>query len=705
MKEIFDWVLWFQELASSIREGGQQYLAGKAREVDWGPTDPPLLKFGDENIDPFSFFYYLAARNSQDNWKTVYRSVAEVFEKRISIDSPPEEGFYFPTGRANNTLFHGKDSGNLDLLWTLFEQAVSDSMRDHTFEAALEIKGVGVSKLTQALFLIAPTRFLPFDGESTAALEIGKYSKPPPKITWNEYRQEMEKIKNAFPGCECYEIQMFAYLWKNGLIPVNFGSHYQVSTNVYDEAKDYWGKDFKPNNWVYTGGPGNRKAWPAQGGRFPLDRPVRGDIVLVRFGQKGRGIGIVYKNDYTDKLSDDSRLHVLWLNKMSANLAGNFRLQGFSRAWEPTQQAFRSTAAYSPTFELLERIGGVAPPPGPKGSKPVSSESVEHPLNQILYGPPGTGKTWNAESLAIAIVTGVDVDQIGEEDHAKLRDLRFDPKAGRGQIAMVTFHQSFSYEDFVEGIRPKLEGGGEIDYELRDGIFKRIANTAWEDRGRRYVLVIDEINRGNIPKILGELITLVEDSRRLGKPGETKVTLPYSNEDFGVPKNLHIIGTMNTADRSILLLDTALRRRFDFVEMMPNPQHKRISDELKAVDIRKMLKAMNERISLLLDREHQIGHTYLFHVKDMKALADKFQNAIFPLLQEYFYDDWSKIREVLGRNGFVVKQELDYAKKLQNSDLVDEDRIVYERLQDGDLKWRDPDEYKKIYSDNGSESS
>ena len=119
MKEIFDWVAWFQELASKIKGGGPGNLAEKARKVDWGPTDPPLLKFGDENIDPFSFFYYLAARNSQDNWKTVYRSVAEVFEKQVSIDSPPEEGFYFPTGRANNTLFHGKDSGNLDLLWKI----------------------------------------------------------------------------------------------------------------------------------------------------------------------------------------------------------------------------------------------------------------------------------------------------------------------------------------------------------------------------------------------------------------------------------------------------------------------------------------------------------------------------------------------------------------------------------------------------------
>ena len=314
----------------------------------------------------------------------------------------------------------------------------------------------------------------------------------------------------------------------------------------------------------------------------------------------------------------------------------------------------------------------------------------------------------------MAVVDGVDVKRLDKKYRARLKKLRFKRRTGKartdteqwtGQIAMVTFHQSFSYEDFIEGIRPKLEGAGEIDYELRDGIFKRIANTARENRDRRYVLVIDEINRGNIPKILGELITLVEDSRRLGKPGETRATLPYSNQDFGVPENLHIIGTMNTADRSILLLDTALRRRFHFVEMMPDPEDKHIFDDIQGVRIRKMLKAMNERISLLLDREHQIGHTYLFHVKNVEALADKFQNAIFPLLQEYFYDDWSKIREVLGGNGFVVEQKPKYTTGLRGSDLVDGDRIVYGRLGDGDPKWRDPEEYKKIYSDNDSESS
>lgn len=341
-------------------------------------------------------------------------------------------------------------------------------------------------------------------------------------------------------------------------------------------------------------------------------------------------------------------------------------------------------------------------------SKYMSSvEPLErHPLNQILYGPPGTGKTWNAVNHAMAIVKGAKLDEIGDEDRAQFHAFRFDPEAGIGQITMVTFHQSFSYEDFVEGIRPRLDGE-EIGYELRDGVFKRIANAARkdEDPEKRYVLIIDEINRGNIPKIFGELITLVEDSKRLGEDDGMSVTLPYSNQDFGVPSNLYIIGTMNTADRSILLLDTALRRRFDFVEMMPDPEHNLISNNVGGVDARKMLKAMNERISLLLDREHQIGHTYLFDVNDLKSLSDKFQNKIFPLLQEYFYDDWSKIREVLGGAGFVSEQKLGYAKQLRDSDFVDADRKVYERLPEEDSQWLEADEYKKIYSDDSASES
>ena len=181
-----------------------------------------------------------------------------------------------------------------------------------------------------------------------------------------------------------------------------------------------------------------------------------------------------------------------------------------------------------------------------------------------------------------------------EHDNVRFHNLQFDPNSDSGQVAMVTFHQNFAYEDFIEGIRPALgdEIGDQIRYKLHDGIFKKIARAAEKDSDKQFVLIIDEINRGNIAKIFGELITLIEDSRRLGAEDEIKVTLPYSQTPFGVPKNLYLIGTMNTADRSIQLLDTALRRRFIFIEMMPEPEHQGISTDVDGVNCQKMLRAM-----------------------------------------------------------------------------------------------------------------
>ena len=323
--------------------------------------------------------------------------------------------------------------------------------------------------------------------------------------------------------------------------------------------------------------------------------------------------------------------------------------------------------------------------------------SVKHPLNQILYGPPGTGKTYHTVARALAIIDGESVHERREGDIERFHALQFNPDTCTGQVAMVTFHQNFAYEDFIEGIRPTLgdEAEGQIRYELRDGIFKQIADAAKEEKSKRFVLIIDEINRGNIAKIFGELITLIEDSRRLDENDETKVTLPYSKDSFGVPNNLYLIGTMNTADRSIQLLDTALRRRFDFVEMMPKPEL--ISKKLKdaEVDCQEMLKTMNERITTLLDREHQIGHTYLLGVDTMEKLSYAFQNKIFPLLQEYFFDDWSKIRAVLGRNDFVTQKNVP--NLFLGLEQADEDRTIYERLPGDNSRWTDPEEYKKIY--------
>lgn len=312
------------------------------------------------------------------------------------------------------------------------------------------------------------------------------------------------------------------------------------------------------------------------------------------------------------------------------------------------------------------------PAVNPEGSRPASA-----PENKILYGPPGTGKTHATRDLAYYLC-GADDDFAYQE----------------GQIEFITFHQSYSYEEFVEGIRPVLatsSAGSQqsVQYRLVDGVFKRLALLAlseglpdvyhdldadvriaeaktaldnWQtlkslnfdrDDIKQFVLVIDEINRGNISRILGELITLLEPSKRLGCDDQVIVTLPYSGERFAVPPNLHVIGTMNTADRSIALMDIALRRRFQFEEMMPDADvlvaHLTgTSDAAWAKTVTQIMTTINERICLLYDRDHQIGHSFFMKADSPRALRDIFKYEIIPLLQEYFHNAWERIAIVLG---------------------------------------------------------
>lgn len=235
----------------------------------------------------------------------------------------------------------------------------------------------------------------------------------------------------------------------------------------------------------------------------------------------------------------------------------------------------------------------------------------------------------------------------------------------------VTFHQAYSYEDFVEGIRPELDKeSGELSYSPQDGVFRRICQRAEADPEHRYAIFIDEINRGNVAKIFGELITLIETDKRTSGDNGMRITLPYSREPFGVPANLDIYGTMNTADRSIALLDTALRRRFRFKELMPNSSKIAGSDgagnildeDGKQINLRKLLDAMNHRIRFLLSRDLMLGHAYLCSVTDLTQLKTVFLNQFIPLLQEYFYEDWHKIQ--------LVFRDIDATGKLVEAPLI-----------------------------------
>ena len=363
----------------------------------------------------------------------------------------------------------------------------------------------------------------------------------------------------------------------------------------------------------------------------------------------------------------------------------------------------------SPLRELWQDPELENGPEPDQGDPKPEADTMRYPLNQILYGPPGTGKTWNTVNYAVTIIEDKPLAELEGEGREKVKQ-RFDRLKKNGQIEMVTFHQNFTYEDFIEGIRPVLAGdeSKNIEYKLHKGIFREIAERADKNRtgqpdDPKYVLIIDEINRGNIAKIFGELITLIERSKRIGGDDAATVTLPYSQDSFGVPDNLYIIGTMNTADRSIALLDTALRRRFEFIEMMPNSKH--VSDNIDGVDCKKLLNAMNDRIRFLLDREHQIGHTYFMDVERITgkdSLAATFKNKIIPLLQEYFYDNWEKIDLVLNKNGFI--KEIDIPEDLRGS-LVDDNREVYELLSFSSTKWKDPKSYQAIYEKGRGETS
>jgi 5-methylcytosine-specific restriction protein B len=292
------------------------------------------------------------------------------------------------------------------------------------------------------------------------------------------------------------------------------------------------------------------------------------------------------------------------------------------------------------------------------------------PENIIYYGPPGTGKTLQLQGL--------------------LKDKYTDRESGDEYFEFVTFHQSYGYEEFVEGLRPVVTrpgkkrvanseensvSSGEVRYEIKPGAFLKLCERARQDTSKQYAIVIDEINRGNISKIFGELITLVEVDKRESGDYPAKVTLPYSCESFSVPSNVDVIGTMNTADRSLALIDTALRRRFEFIPLMPDPSvlaDATFTHDGVTISVEEILVMINKRIEALYDRDHMVGHAYFTRIKTLKneerfnELKKIFQKKIIPLLEEYFFDDWQKIRLVLGDNQKQKQPHLQFVKEVSN---------------------------------------
>ncbi len=573
----------------------------------------------------------------------------------------------------------------------------------------------------------------------------------------------------------------------------------------------------------------------------------------------------IYKQDTIDKLCEDFALNSVGnrTQKSYDILRKSYEILGIESANKNIETVYEISAMLWDNREKLrqdQNTGDKRKTEGDKGVTEMGNTTESLPKNIILYGPPGTGKTYNSIIRAVNIIEGKTFFEKG----SKFEEIkkRYNDYVKEGKIAFTTFHQSYGYEEFIEGIKPVIDDendGGEIKYKVQDGIFKefclkaekpvarkmdlksfginenptfwkvslngtgdneirrdclnngyiriafdsygknvtdesdftkeggrnvlnafisgmkngdivlscysntsidaigviegdyewredfseykRVRKVKWLVKGKiqdvdkhndnkaltlgtvyklndidkdwiyglieqeksknenvekeeskddRRVFIIDEINRGNISKIFGELITLIEDTKRIGQQEEMKAILPYSKKEFGVPDNVYIIGTMNTADRSIALMDTALRRRFAFEEMPPKPEL--LNADIEGINVKTVLETINKRIEFLYDREHTIGHSFFMKLKEDGAtignLADIFKNKIIPLLQEYFYDDYEKIRLVLGDNQkedeqcqFIKRVSENFDKLFGESELKDslEDKTtVYE---------------------------
>lgn len=675
----FTWIDTHYKIAEylSEKEDDQKGLIQLLKSIGIGPFNDKSKEGKEydidlEEIDPFTFFCYLHKYSSTR--LTYIKALAE------KIGAPePQDDNGLPTANAQRVWMfppkYERTNNEIARLWDFFRKARNGNLTDKEFKDVLTIKNVAITKLTEVLFYIDPNKNLPINNPIQSYLK--NVFEINPKIkTYSDYTSLLNEIRTKTDS-PYYQISHDAWVWNENhkvttTKPGNKSNGRRYWLYSPGENAIYWEEFYEQGimgiSWDEIGDIRAYKTEAeirsaiikAYGGEGTKSNSVKanidfrdgmkkGDVVFVKKGMSELlGYGIV-SSDY---IYDENRVSNKKIREVDWKIKGSWDIQHSLVVKTLTDiTPVKSTSPeYKTFFQMLFGHMEVGEPELTYTVKERPKEELNYSLNTIFYGPPGTGKTYHSLKRAAEIVAGRKMESYEEA-------LKIYKENLHDTIELITFHQNYSYEDFVQGLRPDVENDSHLTFERKDGVFKVMADRALKnlkdyhepEKRKNYVLIIDEINRANISRVFGELITLIEEDKRSHGKRPMELILP-SGDKFIVPSNLYIIGTMNTADKSIALLDIALRRRFDFEPMFPV-----YAIEEASIHDTDVLLKLNEGIIKTKGYDFQIGHAYF--MDEENNLVKRMNRKVIPLLLEYYMNDEKEVKSLLHNAGLIVDED------------------------------------------------
>ena len=686
----FNWVPFYQAIANALL-GYKDKRKELLEEIIF-----PLESWMNENNIPFTSLKDIYSDGSEGPFKDICpftvmatfnrgitnenrEIIAEKFAELLKVKEPLPSPFShegIPVVDNRNSWFFGyekdRQPSDIDTLWDVFESGTKFAESDkvsafkNSFDKAIHISGRW--KLTIGLYWVRPFDFLSLDKPSRKYIEEKLNMSISNKLnSTDEYLEICDKLKTKFKEKTCLvhsfpELSLAAWFHPNPIPgPPN--------------AK----------NLIFYGPPGTGKTWRLNQlkTQYSEEKTLNRKTWLIQELSDASWFDVIFAALYN--LGEKGKVR-----EISDHEYVQIKAKSLGRKENIKQTIWGTLQSHTPEDSKTVKYKN-------RGKYPSVFDKDESSVWSLVHN-------WEEEC-------GEQIELVEKWENGPTQesvDQRFE---------FVTFHQAYGYEDFIEGIRPVQDEETEnVKYEVVDGVLKRICLRAKADPGQRYAIFIDEINRGNIASIFGELITLLETDKRVeyGKDelpepesGMT-LTLPYSGEKFGVPANLDVYGTMNTADRSIALLDTALRRRFQFEELMPDSgviegssgDGKIKDDNGGEIDLRKLLETINSRIRFLLSRDMTIGHSYFINVRDFTELKNVLFSRVIPLLQEYFYDDWHRVQLIFRDVGANREKQIVRHTEIKEEEIIGfdhddfEDLTEYSVIPENEIT---PDAIRKIY--------